>query len=119
MLPRLLNVALGVWLVFAPAVLAYGKPAAGNDRIVGPLIAASACVAIWQVTRGVRWLNVPLGGWLLLAPWLLGYSTVPTINSLAVGLAVIVSALVRGPARHQLGGGWAALWRSENEPAQV
>lgn len=54
MLPRLVTIAAGLWLVFSPAVLGYGDPAQFQDRIAGPVIAAVAFVAIWEVARAVR-----------------------------------------------------------------
>ena len=110
---RIVNVILGVWLLAAPAVLSYGDPARTNDRIVGPLAAAIAAIAAWEVTRPVRWLNLILGLWLFAAPWLLGYEAGAMFNAMIVGLVLAACALVRGeyrPAR--FGGGWAALRRS-------
>lgn len=46
MWPRLANVAVGIWLMAAPAVLAYGDKAAINDRIVGPVAITFATTAI-------------------------------------------------------------------------
>ncbi len=70
---RLLSAAAGIWLMTAPAVLRYSNPAQTNDRIIGPIVASISIIAIWQVTRAIRWLNLPLGAWLILAPALLGY----------------------------------------------
>ena len=39
MWPRLVSIALGAWLMAAPALLDYGDPARTSDRIVGPLSA--------------------------------------------------------------------------------
>lgn len=110
---QLINAALGIWLMVAPAVLVYGPPAQTNDRVVGPVIATFAIVACWEATRPVRQWNLPLGAWLLVAPWLFGYAeTQAILNSLAVGALVIGFALVRGTVKGRYGGGWSALWRS-------
>lgn len=107
---QLVATALGVWLMVAPAVLGYARPASDSDRLVGPLIAAFSFVAASGVTRPLRWVNLPLGAWLLLAPWVLGgYSTAATINSLVVGVAVIGLALVKGTVKDRFGGGWSSL----------
>jgi hypothetical protein len=106
---RALSGLLGIWLMAAPDVLGYGAPAATSDRIVGPVAASVAVVAMSAVTRGVRWLNLLPGGWLLVAPWLLGYPPAATVNSLVVGLLLIGLAFVRGPVTAWYGGGWAAL----------
>lgn len=117
---QMLNAALGVWLMAAPAVLGYGPPAETNDRIVGPVIATFAIVACWEATRPVRRWNLPLGAWLLLAPWVLGYAGgLATLNSLAVGVLVIGLARVRGTITGRYGGGWSALWRSDTLHARA
>ena len=110
---QIVNVILGVWLLIAPAVLGYGDPARTNDRIVGPLAAAVATIAAWEVTRAVRWVNLVLGLWLFAAPWLLGYEADAMFNAMIVGLVLAACALVRGDYRpERFGRGWAALRRS-------
>ena len=109
-----LNAVLGLWLMAAPAVLGYGDPAQVNDRILGPVIATFAIIAIWEATRAVARWNLPLGLWLLAAPWVLGYeATAPLVNSLATGAAVAALALVTGTVEQRFGGGWAALFQTD------
>ncbi len=115
---RIANAALGIWLMAAPAVLGYGGAARTNDRIVGPIAAAFATIAIWEVTRSVRFVNVALGGWLLLAPWILGHAPAATVNSLVVGALLIGFALVRGTVEQRFGGGWSALLPSHTVPEE-
>lgn len=104
------NIALGVWLMAAPAVLGYAGRAGINDRIVGPVTIAFAVVAIWEVVRPLRRVNLLLGLWLLLAPWVLAFGWVATLNSTAVGLLMIAFATVAGTRTARIGGGWSALW---------
>ncbi len=112
---RLINAALGVWLMAAPAVLGYDGVASTNHRIVGPIVAAFAIIAIWEVTRALRWINAALGAWLVVAPLVLGYPALDVlINSLVVGLLIVTMATVRGKLTQQFGGGWSALWRSDD-----
>ena len=111
---RLLNAGLGIWLMAAPAVLGYGGDARIVHRILGPIAASAAIIAIWQATRPMRHLNLALGGILLLTPWVLGSSTTATVNSIAVGIAMIGLSRIRGRVDQRLGGGWAALWRGED-----
>jgi hypothetical protein len=108
---RLLNTGLGLWLMASPAVLGYGSPASTNDRIVGPVIASLAVIAIAEVTRSLRRVNTVVGGWLLLAPWILGYETLPMVQSLVVGVLVIALSLVPGEVKERYGGGWRVLWK--------
>jgi hypothetical protein len=105
------NALLGLWLMAAPAVLAYGEAGRINDRIVGPLIATFAWIAVTEVTRGCRWVNVLLGAWLIVAPVVLGYHDKgPVWNSVCVGIAVVVLSFVRGHIKASYGGGWRALF---------
>lgn len=111
---RLLNTALGIWLMAAPTVLGYtGKAAEVSDRIAGPLALTCAFVAIWEATRALRRVNLAIGVWLLVAPFVLGYTTTPLVNSLLVGAALAALSFVRGPQKHRFGGGWAMLWNKE------
>jgi hypothetical protein len=113
---QLMSVVLGIWLMAAPAVLGYGGPAATADRIVGPLVASFAAIAVWEATRAVRWANLVLAMWLLLAPLVLGYGARPAVNSLTTAVLLCALAVVRGRARHCFGGGWSALWRPVTPP---
>jgi hypothetical protein len=118
LIARIGAVAAGVWLMFAPAVLAYGDPAAANDRIFGPLGASLAFVAIWEVTRPLRWATLPVGVWLLAAPFVLGYDhTGALISSIAAGVVMAGTAPLGGEITDQHGGGWSALIRRGNARA--
>jgi hypothetical protein len=116
MIARIINLLLGVWLSASPAVLGYADPARTHDWVIGPVIASIACVAIWQVTRPLRWANLLLGIWLLAAPWVLGYdgSTAAGLNSMICGVAIALCSLHKGRLTHQYGGGWTELWRNSN-----
>lgn len=107
---QLANIALGLWLMVAPAVLEYGQPAADGDHIVGPIVASLATIAIWDVTRSLGRLNLPFGLWLLVAPLVLGYPLVAAVNSLIVGICIVTLSVIQGPVRQRFGGGWSALW---------
>lgn len=109
---RIINAGIGIWLMWAPAVLQSSQAAANNDRIVGPVTAATSIVACWEVVRPLRWVNVVAGLWLLAAPWALGYAkTGAMINDCACGLLICCLALVRGKVEKSYGGGWSALWK--------
>ncbi|MGE3856387.1 MAG: hypothetical protein AB7G21_05480 [Dehalococcoidia bacterium] len=110
MIAPLVNIALGLWLMAAPSVLAYGGTAATSDRIAGPIIASIATVAVWDATRAVGRANALPGAWLVVAP-LLGVPTEALLNSLAVGIAVVAMALLQRPPPQRIGGGWSVLWR--------
>ncbi len=116
MWPRIGNTILGIWLMTAPAVLSYGGSARINDLIIGPIAASVAVIAIWEVTRPLRWVSTLLGIWLLVAPWVLGYDSLAAIlNSLASGAIMALLSAARGAITQEFGGGWSALWRSPGE----
>jgi hypothetical protein len=106
---QLVATALGLWLMAAPAVLGYGDPARMNDRIVGPIIASFAFIAVWEVTRSLRWVNVLSGLWLIVAPWILDFGTAATVNSIVVALGVLIAASTGGSVSQSFGGGWWAV----------
>lgn len=108
---HLLPALAGIWLMASPAVLAYADPARANDRLIGPIVASLAIIAMWEIARPLRWINVVLGGWLLIAPWVLGHAPDPRWNSLAAGTLVLGFSLVKGRRTHQTGGGWSSLWK--------
>jgi hypothetical protein len=108
---QLLTALTGIWLMASPAVLEYADPARANDRIVGPIVASMATIAIWELTRSLRWVNVVLGAWLLITPWLLEHPPDVRWNSMCVGTLMLACSLVRGSRTQQFGGGWSSLWR--------
>ena len=110
MIARIAEAALGIWLIFAPAVLGYGPPAAHSDRIFGPLIAAVAIIALWEIARSLRHLNLLFGLWLIAAPLVLGFGGVAAIDSIVVGLAVAALSRAEGRIESSFGGGWSSLW---------
>jgi hypothetical protein len=115
---RVIAVVAGVWLMFAPAVLDYGDPARSSDRIAGPIAAAFAFVAIWEVLRPLRWATVPVGVWLVVAPVILWSPPRAAVASAAAGVVLIVTAWFGGEVGHRFGGGWTTVmpggdrWRS-------
>jgi hypothetical protein len=109
---RVVSFVLGIWLMAAPTVVGYADPARTNDRIVGPIAAGFAFVAIWQLMRPLRRVELIAGVWLLAAPWILGYEVAPTINSLVVGLLLAVLAFLGAKTDKHFGGGWASLLAS-------
>jgi hypothetical protein len=114
MWPRLATVGIGVWLTCAPSILGYGEPARTIDHVVGPLLAGVSFVAIWEVTRALRWAGVPIAALLLLAPVAPGYDATAAINSVAAGASSLLLALLRGPLYGRYGGGWRELWRADD-----
>jgi hypothetical protein len=94
----------------APALLGYvGSTASVHDRIVGPLVAALGCIAVWEVTRGVRIANAALGAWLIAAGFLLGHPAVGVAWLGTSGVALLLLSLGGRGASRAYGGGWRSL----------
>lgn len=118
MIARIAPVLAGVWLMFAPAALGYGGPAADNDRIFGPIGAAIAFVAIWEVMRPLRWGTLPMGLWLIVAPLVIGYdSTAAIVSSIVTGLVMAVGTFFGNETKQRYGGGWSTLLPDREVPA--
>ena len=101
----LLSAALGVWLMFAPAVLGSRGALADSDHLAGALVVTFAVIALAEVGRALRFVNLLLGAWIVAAPWLLGgASTAARWSDAIVGALVILATLPRGPVRQRYGG---------------
>lgn len=117
MIVRFVAVAVGIWLIFAPAVLGYGDPAAVNDRIFGPIGASLAFVAIWEVVRPLRWGTLPVGLWLVLAPFVLRYEAGEAIASSVIsGVLMSVTTFLGSDIKQRYGGGWQTLLPGRDIP---
>lgn len=107
---RIASIAIGLWLMAAPAVFGYVQSAAEfSDRIAGPLAATFAAIAVGQSVRAVRLWNVPVGAFLVIAPLLFDYPLAGAINAVLSGVALIALCAVRGRVSERFGGGWRAL----------
>jgi hypothetical protein len=110
-------VLVGLWLMFAPSVLGHAGTTAGkSDRFAGPLIAAAAFLAIFTITRPVRWFNLLPGAWLLLAPWVLGAPTDVTVSDMVAGALVLALTPIGRLSYDRYGGGWASLRSPDTVP---
>jgi hypothetical protein len=110
---QVVSMFLGLWLMAAPAVLGYGPPAADVHRVLGPVAAAFALMAIWGHMRPLRWMNLLFGGLLVVVPFVFAFGTVATVNSVAIGLVLAGLGFVRGEVTERYGGGWSSLWTGQ------
>ncbi len=100
--PLIASAALGIWLMFAPAVFGATERAADSDHLVGALITTVAVIVMAEVIRAGRYLNVLLGGWIVAAPWFLSGATMGAKwNDVVTGLLVIALSLPRGAVRER------------------
>lgn len=92
---RIVNIALGVWLMIAPWALSYDYAISRtNDIWVGILVALAALVGLaWAPAR---FANTALGAWLIIAPFALGYAAwqPAAINDVIVGAIVLAVSLI-------------------------
>lgn len=98
------SVALGIWLLFSPAVFGSAGAAADSDHLVGALAVACAMIALAEVGRAVRFLNVGLGAGLAAAPWFFaGAPAGAQWNSALSGALLIALSLPLGRIRDHYG----------------
>src|SRR5690606_30780988 len=96
--------AIGVWLMFQPAVFGDADVAANLVRVGGALILTTSLIAMGEPVRALRYLNVPLGLIVALGPWLTDGATTPgALVGTLLGLAVIALSLPRGPKTETFG----------------
>lgn len=97
-----LSIAVGVWLIFAPAILGAEGAAADSDRLVGALIVTVAAISTAEVVRAFRFLNALLAVWLTIAPWALaGAAGVTRWNDVVAGVVLLALTVPRGSVREQ------------------
>jgi hypothetical protein len=110
MWPLVVCVALGLWLLAAPRVMAYGGGIRTQREIFGPIAAAVALIAISQATRPLRYMLLPIGIWLVAAPLFTPPDTsLALLNSVLVGGALMALPFLARPAASRFAGGWSVL----------
>lgn len=117
MIAQIVLVVAGLWLMVAPPVLGYDGAPATSDRIAAPLLIAFAFLAVFRITRGLRWANLPVGAWLVVGPFMLGSEPAAAASSLVVGALTIVLAPIGRVDQSRYGGGWRVLFRPDDLPA--
>jgi len=100
----LIAAAVGVWLMFSPAVFGTATPAAHIAHLGGALATVVAVICLTEVVRLGRYLNVPLGLIIALLPWWVEGATLASrINTLASGLLILAFSLPLGPRTERYG----------------
>ena len=111
MLPHGINTLIGIWLMFAPAVIGFGGAARVQYCVIAPLIVTISYIAAWEANRPLRFANLPFCAWLVIAPVVYGYVPAAAANSVIAGLAIGALSFIEGKRRHSYAGGWGALWK--------
>lgn len=105
----LISAALGIWLMFVPAIFGTSGRAADSDHLVGALITTTAVIVMAEVIRAGRFFNVLLGAWIVVAPWFLGGANAAVRwNDVIVGAVIVALSFPRGPVRERYAG-WDRL----------
>ena len=112
-----LTTAVGIGLLAAPDLTGYEGGARTSHLIVGPVAASLAFIAIWPVTRALRWLVVGLGAWLLGSLLLMTHPGAALPAGVVSGVALVALPLLAGAAHARIGGGWPALVGSTPDQA--
>ncbi|WDT82939.1 MAG: DUF5911 domain-containing protein (plasmid) [Candidatus Manganitrophus sp.] len=102
----ILIVAIGIWLLFAPALFGIDtrSASADSDRLVGALVITLAVIAWAEVGRSARYLNLLLGAWLVVGTWFLsGGSPAIHWSDTVSGLLLILLSLPLGRIRDAYG----------------
>ena len=102
--------AAGVWLLFAPELLATSGGLANSNHLSGALAASVAVIVMAEPIRLGRFVNVPVGLWIAVSPLVLGGDVVAIVNNVLVALVVVAGSLPRGPIRERFGD-WQRLAR--------
>jgi hypothetical protein len=95
-----INIALGIWLLFAPFVLGFAATASGaaaGNGIIGILLIVTS---VWvlqapAIPPAVSVLQILCGLWLVLAPFVRGFRqlTYATKDNIGIGIVAIFVAL--------------------------
>lgn len=99
-----LTTALGMWLMFAPAIFSSAKSSADSDHIIGAFMIVISVIAMAEVVRSARYLLIILGAWLLFGTWLLVGAVAGAMwNDIGIGIAAILLALPKGRIKETYG----------------
>lgn len=109
-LAQIVATAVGVGLMFTPAVAGYAGTAASDvHRTVGPLVAACGVIAFWPATRDVRLANVVLAAVLVGAPLAGGHPAPATWVALVAAVLLVATVPFGGPDPEARGAGWRGV----------
>ncbi|HEY9715533.1 MAG TPA: vitamin K epoxide reductase family protein [Chroococcales cyanobacterium] len=91
----LVQLAIGIWLMARPDIVATGTVASANcDHLLGAMIVTVAAMATAEVTRTLRFLNIPLGLALLVVAPLYALHTPPVMLSQLLSGALLIAVSI-------------------------
>lgn len=114
----IINILLGLWLMFSPALLQFEKAASNNNYIVGPLVLTFAIITLWELNRSARYFNIVAGVWLVVSPFIIGFQS-PTTTWITIlsGALITGFSFVKRSVKRNYGGGWRSLF--EKDPLHI
>ncbi|MDW3215789.1 MAG: vitamin K epoxide reductase family protein [Ilumatobacteraceae bacterium] len=106
----LVSTALGIWLLFAPAVFDVDIRSGAADvaHIGGAAVTVCAVIAMGEAVRAMRWLNVVVGLGVAGFVWPAATDTGYALAVTSTGVAVAVAAVPLGAVRERYAG-WQRL----------
>ena len=116
---RLLTIALGVWLLIAPAIIPTTEATRIMERVIAPVVIWVGVLAMRAVTRPLRAINILAAIALLIAPWLAPITTAQQWNTQVAGWLLLALTIPQGAMRQRIGGGWLAIIRQRTRQARV
>jgi len=106
----IINVILGLFLIFTPAIFHFNKLIADQFHIVGPVVVTVAIISLWEVNHSAHYFNIPAGLWLIIVPFVFHFQTTAAIWIAVVsGALIILLSLVKRKVKGKYGGGWRSL----------
>jgi hypothetical protein len=111
----IINIFLGLWLMFSPGLLQFDKVSSSNYYIVGPLVLTFAITALWEVNRSVRFFNIATGVWLVISPLIVDLqSSMADWTTVLSGVLITAFSFVKGNIKKNYGGGWRSLFAKDS-----
>lgn len=99
----LVTVAIGAFVMLAPALLGFDGAIASSHHLTGALVLSAAVVAMSEVARPLRFVNIVFGLWIMAAPWVLSAPQAAVWEGAAVGILLILLSLPRGKIKSRRG----------------
>jgi hypothetical protein len=87
------NLAIGLFLLVSPWLLALSHQAARADiLVIGALLIAVSAVALVAFATWEEWISLLLGLWLVVSPWVLGFAHTRAAH-LGIGAGLVIAYL--------------------------
>jgi hypothetical protein len=96
--PRLVSLAIGVWLVLSTLAFRTGSSPGFNRLMVGSFVVCCSVMALWA--PWFRFVNLALGVWLVVFASVFRHQTTfLAVSTLVAGGALVVFSALRSPPR--------------------